>query len=104
MEKMTDTNGGDYLAIAVQLRRQPYRLFSHNCLVKSFKFKERCLGIGIETRVVISICLIAGWHLPTIHAWAEVKGERIELARPLDQVNPWGVCDLDLKPVAAIWL
>lgn len=100
-------------AIAERLRQEPYILLSFrksNCIAKSFRFKKECKRIGVEARVVICIGLtkakpLGFWmKMLTIHAWGEVEGRKVETTMPLGKVGIWGVVDIDIKPVIAIWL
>lgn len=99
--------------IAERLRQEPYHLLGFrksNCIAKSFRFRKECKDIGVEARAVI--CIGLTWAKPlgfwmkmfTIHAWGEVDGRRIETAMPLGKVGIWGVVDINIKPVIAIWL
>ena len=96
--------------IANSLRHEPFHILRNNCLVKSFRFKRRCARRGIAARVVISFgytrvrrgCF--NLTIPIIHAWAEVAGSRIEVARPLRQPGPWGTLDSEVRPVFAVWI
>ena len=100
-------------AIAERLRQEPYHLLGFrksNCIAKSFRFKRECRRIGVEARAVICIGLtrakpLGFWiKMFTIHAWGEVNGRRVETAMPLGKVGIWGVVDINIKPVIAIWL
>jgi hypothetical protein len=99
--------------IAEKLCQAPYHLLGFkksNSIAKSFRFKKECRRIGVEARVVI--CIGLTWAKPlgfwlkifTIHAWGEVGGRRIETAMPLGKVGIWGVVDINIKPVMAIWI
>lgn len=96
--------------IAERLRREPFQMFWNNCLRKSFKFKRDCDRIGVSARVVLALVLVpCKWGLPLpyivwFHAWAEVNGQRIELARPLSEKNTAGTLDSDIRPVVGIWM
>ena len=98
--------------IVEKIRREPWRTFPmrSNCLGKSLKFREECRRIGIRARIVFALGLARNdWipFLPSVllfHAWAEIDGQRIELARPLDERNTWNTLDIDIKPVFAIWI
>ncbi|MBA7689734.1 hypothetical protein ES703_98245 [subsurface metagenome] len=100
-------------AIAERLRQEPYHLLGvrkSNCIAKSFRLKRECRRIGVEARVEICIGLtrakpLGFWiKMLTIHAWGEVDGRRVETAMPLGKVGIWGIIDIDIKPVVAIWL
>ncbi len=99
--------------IAERLRQEPYHLLGFkksNCIAKSFRFKKECKRINVEARVVICIGLarakpLGFWmKMLTIHAWGEVDGRRVETAMPLGKVGIWGIIDINIKPVVAIWL
>jgi hypothetical protein len=96
--------------IADSLRNEPFHTLRNNCLVKSFRFKRQCLKEGIAARVVIAFCCAPvrrgcfNLTIPIIHAWAEVDGRRIEVARPLCQPGPWGTLDSEVRPVFAVWI
>lgn len=95
--------------IAEAVRKTPFHTLTDNCLIKSFRFKRQCRSKGTDAHVVISFGfarVARGIRLvvPIIHAWAEVDGRRIEVARPLDKLSLWGTLDKDIKPVFAIWL
>lgn len=100
-------------AIAERLRQEPYHLLGvrkSNCIAKSFRFKRECRRIGVEARVEICIGLtrakpLGFWiKMLTIHAWGDVEERRVETAMPLGKVGIWGIVDIDIKPVVAIWL
>jgi len=95
--------------LADRLRAEPYHVLWNNCLVKSFRFKRRCLKKGIKVRVVIVLGItrvIRRIHLviPIIHAWAEIESCRIELARPLEEPSLWGTKDSAIRPLIGIWI
>jgi len=100
------------LEIAEELRQEPRRIFPmrSNCLGKSLRFRRECRKIGIRAKVVFSLGIIRNDRAPFIpsvlmpHAWAEIDGQRIEVARPLDEKNTWNTLDINIKPVIAIWL
>lgn len=98
--------------IAEKLRREPYHLLGmrkSNCLAKSFRFKRECKQIGVEARVVLCIGLtrakpLGFWmKMLTIHAWGQADGRRIETAMPLGKVGIWGIVDMKIKPIIAVW-
>lgn len=97
-------------AIAEKLRREPFQMFGNNCLRKSLKFRRECRGIGVSVRIVLSLCLTPCKRFPLppkvvwVHAWAEIDGQRIELARPLGERNTVNTFDIDIKPIIAIWI
>jgi hypothetical protein len=95
--------------VADSIRREPFHSLRNNCLVKSFRFKRECARRGIEARVVISLGYTRVMRrirltIPIIHAWGEVEGRRIEVARPLDEPSVWGTLDSEVKPLVAIWI
>jgi len=95
--------------IADSIRAEPFHSIRNNCLIKSFRFKRLCAQCGIEARVVISFGYTRGNRyirliIPIVHAWGEVNGRRIELARPLDEPSLWGTLDSEIKPLCAIWI
>lgn len=98
--------------IAEKLRQESCHILSlrSNCIGKSFRFKKECKQIGIEARVAICIGLtrakpLGFWiKMLTIHAWGEVDGRRIETAMPLGKAGIWGVIDINIKPVIAVWI
>ena len=96
-------------AVADSIRVEPFHSLWNNCLVKSFRFKRECARRGIEARVVISFGYTrfirrVRLTIPIIHAWGEVEGRRIEVARPLDEPSVWGTLDSEVKPLVAIWI
>ena len=96
--------------IANSLRHEPFHILRNNCLLKSFRFKGQCARRGIKARVVISFGYTRvrrgrfNLTIPIIHAWAEVAGSRIEVARPLDEPSVWGTFDSEVRPVFAVWI
>lgn len=98
--------------LAEKLRREPWRTFPmrSNCLGKSLRFREECHKIGIKARVIFSLGITRNDRIPFLpsmllfHAWAEIDGRRIELARPLNEENFWNTFDTDIRPVIAIWI
>ena len=106
MNKVEDVN-----TIAEKLRQEPWHMFPGicNCLGKSFRFRHRCREINVDAKVVLALISVSNerfFFLPKkiygFHAWAEVNGERIELARPLGNKNPWNNYDVDIKQVIRI--
>ncbi len=95
--------------IAEKLRREPYRLFTNNCLTKSARFKRECERQGIPARAVACIGLARArffghWiTIPALHGWGEVEGKRIETSRPLGHSGVWGIVPMNIKPVIAVW-
>lgn len=110
------SNIGDFFrvySIVDSLRKEPYRRlpFRHNCIGKSFRLRKACKRLGIKVKVVITLCLIKNdrhWFLPGsipfIHGWAEYEGKRIELARPLNELNSVWTYDIDIFPLAGVWI
>ncbi len=95
--------------VADRLRAEPFHTLRNNCLVKSFRFKRECARRGIRARVVISLGYTRVKRrlrltIPIIHAWGEVEGKRIEVARPLDEPSLWGTLDSEVQPVLAVWI
>ena len=95
--------------VADSIRREPFHSLWNNCLIKSLRFKRECARRGIEARVVVSfgctrVIRYIRLRIPIIHAWGEVDGCRIELARPLDEPGVWGTLDSEIKPLVAIWI
>lgn len=95
--------------IAETIRRVPFHAVTNNCLIKSFRFKRECGRKGIKARVVISFGFARvdrriRLAVPIFHAWAEVDGRRIEVARPMDEASLWGTLDSEIKPVMAVWV
>lgn len=95
--------------IVDSIRAEPFHTLWNNCLIKSVRFKRACARRGIEARVVVSFGYTrVNRHLrliiPIVHAWGEVDGCRVELARPLDEPSLWGTLDSEIKPLVAIWL
>ena len=91
--------------MAEVIRQEPYKLFSNDCIRKSFRLKKACLSVDIQTRVAVCIGLARAWILgrwmtiPVIHSWIEVKGERIETSRPLNTPGIWGIMPATITPV-----
>lgn len=95
--------------IADSIRAEPFHILTNNCLIKSFRFKRECALRGIKAKVVISfgytrVTRFIKLIIPIIHAWAEVEGKRMEVARPLDEPGPWGTLDSEVKPLVAVWI
>lgn len=96
--------------IADRLRREPFHMLWNNCLRKSLKFRRQCRRIGVSVRVVVALVLTHCERPPLprfvvwFHAWPEVDGQRVEIARPLDERNSVNTFDIDIRPIIAIWL
>ena len=94
--------------IAEKLRREPYRLLTNDCIVKSLRFKKECREMGIPARVVVCVGLgRARWFgrwltIPVIHGWGEVEGKRVETSRPLGLSGVWGIVPVNIRPLMAI--
>jgi len=95
-------------AMAERLRQEPFNIITNNCLIKSLRFKRECKRIGIDAYVVIAVGIVGlerfnlSLKLLFVHGWAEINGQRIEVARPLNQKSPWGTFDIDFRPLARI--
>ena len=98
--------------IAERLRRKPFHLFDFrrsNCIAKSRRFKRECRRIGVAARVVLCVGIMKSRPLgfqmtiPTVHAWGEVDGQRIEVAVPLGEPDFMGTVHSDIKPIIGIW-
>ena len=95
-------------AVAERLRKEPYRLLTNDCVIKSQKLKKGCRQLGISTRTVI--CLGLGeatlfgrrMTIPVIHGWAEVAGKRVEVSRPLGSSGVWGIVPVKIRPMVKI--
>ena len=69
--------------IAERLRREPYRLLSNDCLIKSVRLVRKCKKLGFDAKVVLYLGLASAKMpllarrvtIPVIHAWGEVEGE-----------------------------
>ena len=91
--------------MAEVIRQEPYRLFSNDCIRKSFRLKKACLAVDIQTRVAVCLglakALILGrWiTVPVIHSWIEIKEERIETSRPLNTPGTLGIIPEAITPV-----
>lgn len=96
--------------IAERLRKEPFHILRNNCLIKSLRFRKECREIGVGARVVFALVLFpcARFPLPPwvmwFHAWAEINGRRIELARPLDERNTAYTFDVDIRPIIRVWI
>ncbi len=95
--------------VADSIRAEPFHSLWNNCLVKSFRFKRECARRGIAARVVVSLGYTRVVRrirltIPIIHAWGEVEGRRVEVARPLDEPSVWGTLDGEVRPLVAIWI
>ncbi len=101
---------GDYTQIAEKIRREPYHALTNNCVHKSLRFRDECRRIGIRAKIVLALVItpckrfLLPPYIVWFHAWAEVDGQRIELARLLDERSPFNTYDIDVKPVVAVYL
>lgn len=99
-----------YAPIAERIRGEPFHMLTNNCFRKSLKFRRECRKVGIRVRVVLALVitpcdrLLLPPYVVWFHAWAEVDGQRIELARPLDERNLANTFDADIQPVVEIRL
>lgn len=97
--------------LAEKLRHEPLNLFTNNCLTKSIRLERECQALGIPARLVVCVgyARTNKWFnrwliVPAIHAWCDVEGERVETARPVNEIGLLGVPPGDIKPVIAIWI
>lgn len=98
--------------IAERLRREPYRLLSNDCLIKSVRLVRKCKKLGFDAKVVLYLGLASAKMpllarrvtIPVIHAWGEVEGERIEVSRPLGSQGMLGVVPVDIRPIVTVRL
>jgi len=96
--------------IAERLRKEPFHMLRNNCLLKSLRFRKECRKIGVGVRIVFALVLTPCARSPLppwvvwFHAWAEIKGQRIELARPLDERNAANSFDIDIRPIIGVWI
>ncbi len=68
-----------------EVYREPYSLFSHNCINKSLKIKTKSEELGKRADLIccISIVPIKKWHnFPTInpHVYTEIEGKKIDVS------------------------
>ena len=98
--------------IAERLRHEPYRLFLNDCLVKSIRFVRESKRAGIDARIVFCLGSVSArmpllsrrLTVPTLHAWGEVEGERIEVSRPLGAHGMLDVIPKDIRPMLKVRL
>lgn len=94
--------------IAEMLRREPFKLLSNNCFIKSVRFKKKCKSVGIAAKVAVCIGYTrAKWFgywlvIPVIHSWGVVGGKRIELSRPLGQSGIWSMIPVNIRPIIVV--
>lgn len=97
-------------AIAERLRGEPFHMLMNNCILKSIRFRRMCQAIGVSARVVFALVIVRNKRYPLVpyvvwfHGWAEVDGQRVELARPLDDENSCGVLDSEIRPIVGVWI
>ena len=100
----------EYAPIADRIRRETYHVFTNNCVHKTLRFRKECRRIDIRVEVVLALVIVPckRWFLPPYipwyHAWARVYGQRVELARPLDEKSVFNTFDVDTRPIVAIYL
>ncbi len=94
--------------MAERLRKEPYKLLTNDCIIKSIRLKRACLRAGIPAKVVVCIGLArAKWFgrwltILVIHSWTEAGGKRIETSRPLGSSGLWGILPVNIKPVISV--
>ncbi len=96
--------------IAQELRYDPFHLLWNNCIIKSLRLKKKCQALGIP--VEVEVCLgkvrfnwLGRWFTSlTVHGYGKIRGEKIEVAHPLDRIGPFGVVDADIVPVFTVLL
>ncbi|MBA7709250.1 hypothetical protein ES703_118163 [subsurface metagenome] len=96
--------------LAEVLRQETFHWLLNNCLTKSIRLKRQCLERGIKTKVVLCFgyARTNKWFnhwliVPAIHVWCDVKGKRVEVARPLNEKGLLGVPPGEIKPLVGIW-
>ncbi len=96
-------------ALAEKLRQEPYRLFTNDCVRKSFRLKKQAREMGIRVNVVFCLgASQASWWgrqltIPVIHCWAEVDNARIETSRPDGSAGIWGIVPAKIRPRLALF-
>ena len=68
-----------------EVYREPYSLFSNNCINKSLRIKAKAEELGKRADLIccISIVPIKKWHnFPTInpHVYTEIEGKKIDVS------------------------
>jgi len=68
-----------------EVYREPYSLFSNNCINKSLKIKAKADELGKRADLIccISVVPIKKWHnLPIIspHVYTEIEGKKIDVS------------------------
>lgn len=101
-------------AIAKRLRREPYRLFSNDCVRKTLRFRAECRKRRIDAEAVWCILGLAKARLPVVgrktipiclaHCWGEVNGRRFEISRPLGHRAFRGVIPSTIRPLITVKL
>jgi hypothetical protein len=94
--------------IAEQLRQEPYKLLSNDCITKSRRLQKECRKLGIPCKVVVCIGIArAKWlgrwlTIPVIHGWGEIEGKRVETSRPLGTAGIWSIIPVNIRPVITV--
>ncbi len=75
----------ELLSFIDEVYREPYSLFSNNCIKKSLKIKARAEALGKRADLIccISIVPIKKWHnFPTInlYVYTEIEGKKIDVS------------------------
>ena len=103
MERMKDVE-----IIAERLRREPYRLLTNDCIIKSVRFKRECRRLGIPARVILCLGraqahIMGKWRtVLVIHAWGEVDGQRVEVSRALGSSGIWGIIPVNIQALLTV--
>lgn len=68
-----------------EIYREPYSLFSNNCIRKSLRIKARAEALGRRTDLIccISIIPMKKWHnFPILspHVYTEIEGKKIDVS------------------------
>ena len=68
-----------------EVYREPYSLFSNNCIRKSLRIKTRAAALGKRVDLIccISIVPIKKWHnFPVIspHVYTEIEGKKVDVS------------------------
>ncbi len=98
----------DFTLITETIRKEPFQMFWNNCIIKSIKFRKRCRALNYEVTIAFAFVITTcdRWCLPPkipwFHSWPEIYGQRIEIARPLDEKNTANTYDIDIKPVLTV--
>lgn len=100
----------EVLALAEELRRQPYRLLRRNCLHKSRDFVRECQRRGVVARMVVCLGIVyprlGRWRFPFlgIHSWGEVNGQRLEVSHSPGETGILGIRIEEIKPLVTLRL